>query len=74
MRWFYLAIVVLFISAAIVFSLQNTQSVTVAFLELALSAPLAVIIFVVYALGAATGGSLYALLRKSVQGSRRASK
>ncbi len=71
MRWLYLAVVVVFLGAAIVFASQNTQSVTVAFLEWALSAPLAVVIFVVYVLGAATGGSLYALLRRSVQGSRR---
>ena len=71
MRWVYLAIVVLFLAAAIVFSLQNTQSVTVAFLATAVSAPLALVVAVVYVLGAATGGSLYALLRKSVQGSRR---
>jgi uncharacterized integral membrane protein len=71
MRWLFLAIVVVFLVAAIVFAWQNTQSASVAFLEWAVTAPLAVIIFVVYVLGAATGGSLYALLRKSVQGSRR---
>lgn len=70
MRSVYLAIVVLFLAAAIVFALQNTQSVTVAFLATSVSAPLAAVVFVVYLLGAATGGSLYALLRKSVQGSR----
>ncbi len=73
MRWVYLAIVVVFVAAAIVFALQNMQSVAVAFLGLAISAPLAVVVFVVYVLGAATGGSLYALLRTSIKGSRRAS-
>ena len=72
MRWFYLAIVVVFLLVAIMFASQNTQSVTVAFLDGAVSAPFAVVIFVVYVLGAATGGSLYALLRRSVQRSRRA--
>ena len=70
MRWLYLAIVVVFVAAAIIFSLQNMQSVAVAFLASAISAPLAVVVFVVYVLGAATGGSLYALLRTSIQGSR----
>jgi lipopolysaccharide assembly protein A len=51
---------------------QNTQMVSVSFLASAIGAPLAIVVFVVYVLGAATGGSLYALLRKSVQGSRRA--
>jgi lipopolysaccharide assembly protein A len=72
MRWVYVTIVVLFVVAAVVFSLQNTQIVAVAFLASAISAPLAIIVFVVYVLGAVTGGSLFALLRRSVQGSRRA--
>ena len=54
MRWVYLAIVVVFVAAAIIFSLQNMQSVAVAFLALAISAPLAIVVFVVYVLGAAT--------------------
>jgi uncharacterized integral membrane protein len=73
MRWIYLAIVVAFVAAAIIFALQNMQIVAVAFLGLAISAPLAIVVFVVYVLGAATGGSLYALLRTSIKGSRRAS-
>jgi lipopolysaccharide assembly protein A len=42
------------------------------FLSLAITLPLAALAFVVYVLGALTGGSLYALLRRSVAGSRRA--
>ena len=72
MRWVYLAIVVLVAAATLIFALQNLQIVSVSFLASSLSAPLALLIFVVYLLGAATGGSLYALLRRSVQGSRRA--
>ena len=71
MRWLYLAIVVLFVAALIIFVFQNTQSVSTAFLSLRLTLPLAVLVFVVYVLGALTGGSLYALLRRSVAGSRR---
>jgi putative membrane protein len=72
-RWVYLAIVVLIVAATLIFALQNLQMVSVAFLASAISAPLALLIFVVYVLGAVTGGSLYALLRKSLQGSRRTS-
>ncbi len=72
MRWVYVAIAVLFVAATVVFSAQNTQTVSVSFLASSLSAPLALVVFVVYVLGAVTGGSLYALLRRSVQGSRRA--
>ena len=72
MRWLYLAIVVLFVAALIIFVFQNTQSVGVSFLALGVTLPLAVLVFVVYVLGALSGGSLYALLRRSVVGSRRA--
>ena len=70
MRWLYVAIVVLFVAALIIFIAQNTQSVSMSFLSLGVTLPLAVLVFVVYVLGALTGGSLYALLRRSVAGSR----
>ena len=72
MRWVYLAIVIVFVAALIIFVFQNTQSVNIAFLALGVTLPLAVLVFVVYVLGALSGGSLYALLRRSVAGSRRA--
>jgi lipopolysaccharide assembly protein A len=71
-RWFYLAIVIVFVSALIIFVFQNTQSVGISFLALSVTLPLAVLVFVVYVLGALSDGSLYALLRRSVAGSRRA--
>ena len=70
MRWLYLAIVVLFVAALIIFVFQNTESVSVSFLNGAITLPLAVVVFVVYVLGAMTGGSLYGLLRRSVAGAR----
>ncbi len=72
MRWFYLAIVALFVAALIIFVVQNTQSVGMSFLSFGVTLPLAVLVFIVYVLGALTGGSLYALIRRSVAGSRRA--
>jgi hypothetical protein len=42
----------------------------VAFLNLRLATPLAVLVAVIYLLGMATGGSLWALVRWAVQGSR----
>ena len=72
MRWFYLAIVLVFVVALIIFVFQNNASVDVSFLALGATLPLAVLVFVVYVLGALSGGSLYALLRRSVAGSRRA--
>jgi putative membrane protein len=72
-RAVYLAIVIVFVAALIIFVFQNTQSVNIAFLALGVTLPLAALVFVVYVLGALSGGSLYALLRRSVAGSRRAS-
>ncbi len=71
MRWIYLAIVVVFVAALIVFIFQNTQSVDVSFLALGATLPLAILVLVAYVLGALSGGSMYALLRRSVAGSRR---
>ena len=70
MRWVYLTLVILFAAATIIFVVQNVQVVTMSFLGLSVRAPLAVLAAVAYVLGTLTGGSLYALLRKSVQGSR----
>ena len=70
MRWIHLIVIVLFAAAIIVFAAQNLASVTMSFLGFSLHAPLAVLAAIVYLLGAVTGGSLLALLRKSVRGSR----
>jgi uncharacterized integral membrane protein len=71
MRWTYLAVIILFAAATIVFALQNLEIVTMSFLGFSARVPLALLVGVVYILGAATGGSLFALLRRSYEGSRR---
>lgn len=70
MRWIYMAVIVLFAVAILVFALQNLEPVTVSFLGSRIRAPLALLTIVIYVLGAVTGGSLLALLRRSYQGSR----
>jgi uncharacterized integral membrane protein len=72
-RAIYLAIIIIFVAALIIFLFQNTDSVSVSFLTLAISLPLAILVLIVYVLGAATGGSLFALLRRSYAGSWRSS-
>jgi putative membrane protein len=71
MRWIYLAVIILFAAAMIVFALQNLEIVTMAFLGFSARVPLALLVAVAYLLGTATGGSLFALLRRSYEGSRR---
>jgi len=71
MRWIYLAVIVLIAAATIIFALQNLEIVTMSFLGFNARVPLALLVAVTYLLGAATGGSLFALLRRSYEGSRR---
>jgi uncharacterized integral membrane protein len=70
MRWFYLTVVLLFVAATMIFALENVEAVTMSFLGLSIRAPLALLAAVAFVLGALTGGSVFALVRKSVQGSR----
>jgi lipopolysaccharide assembly protein A len=70
MRWIYLTVIVLFVAATILFGIQNLQVVTISFLGFGVRAPLAILAAIFYVLGAATGGSLFALLRRSIRRSR----
>jgi uncharacterized integral membrane protein len=71
MRWIYLAAIVVFAAAIVVFALQNLEAVTMTFPGFKVRAPLAVLAIVVYILGALTGSGLLALLRRSYHGSKR---
>jgi uncharacterized integral membrane protein len=71
MRWIHLSVVMLFVAFTLVFSVQNLEIVTMSFLSFNVRAPLALIIAVFYLLGMATGSSLWALLRRSIEASRR---
>jgi uncharacterized integral membrane protein len=70
MRWVHLTIIILFAAAMIIFAVQNRAPVTMSFLGFSIRAPLALLAAIVYLLGAVTGGSLFALLRRSVRASR----
>ncbi len=70
MRWIHLTIIGVFVAATILFGIQNLQLVTMSFLRFDVRAPLAILTAVFYLLGAATGGSLFALLRRSIHRSR----
>jgi lipopolysaccharide assembly protein A len=70
MRWIHLGIIILFAAATIIFALQNFDIVTMSLLGFNARVPLALVVAIAYLLGAATGGSLFALLRRSYEGSR----
>ena len=70
MRWIHIVVVALFVVATLVFVIQNFEVVTLSFLGFSARAPLALLIAIFYLLGMATGGSLFALLRRSIARSR----
>jgi lipopolysaccharide assembly protein A len=70
MRWVHLIIVIVFVAAIVLFVVQNVQMTTMSFLGFSIRAPLAVLAAVVYILGALTGGSLFALLRTTIRGTK----
>jgi putative membrane protein len=67
MRWVYLLVIILFALGTLIFAVQNLEAVTVSFLGFQSTTPLAVLTILVYILGAFTGGSLLALLRRSYE-------
>jgi lipopolysaccharide assembly protein A len=70
MRWVYLAIVIVFVAAILIFAFQNLGMVTMSFLGFSVNAPLAIVAAIVYVLGGFTGGSLFGLLRHSLRESK----
>jgi uncharacterized integral membrane protein len=70
MRWLHLAVIILFAAATTIFVAQNLGIVTISFLGSNGRIPLALLVGVVYLLGTVTGGSLFALLRRSYGRSR----
>jgi len=71
MRWLHLSVILLFGIATLIFAVQNFAVVNVTFLGFSARIPLAFLIAGIYLLGTATGGSLLALLRRSVVGMKR---
>jgi len=71
MRWFHLAVIILFAAVTATFAMQNFQMVTVSFLRIGAQMPLAFLVAIIYLLGAATGSSLFALLRRALEGAGR---
>ncbi len=70
MRWFHMAVMVVLVAATLIFAIQNFQSVAVSFLNFRINAPLALLVVVIYLLGMATGGSLWAFVRWALEGSK----
>lgn len=70
MRWFHIAVIAILALIIVLLTLQNFQSVTFSFLNFRMTMPLALFIPLIYVMGAATGGSLWGLIRWATAGAR----
>jgi uncharacterized integral membrane protein len=57
MRWVHLTVIILLAAATLLFVLQNRDVVTMSFLGFSVRAPLAILIAVVYVIGAVTAAA-----------------
>jgi len=64
-------IIVLFSAVILLFIVQNRDVVSLSFLHFNIRAPFALLVGIAYVVGALTGGSMLALLRRSYEGSKR---
>jgi len=71
MRFIYLVLLILLAAVTTLFALQNLQTITVSFLNWSVTLPIAVVIAGVYFLGMASGGSVLAFLRWTLQRSKK---
>jgi len=70
MRWINVIVVAMLVAAILLFAVQNFQITTVSFLNFQISAPLALLVAVVYLLGMVTGGSVWAMVRWAMEGTK----
>jgi uncharacterized integral membrane protein len=68
MRVFLGVILLVFLGAVCVFALQNTQPITVQFVNWSVTAPLAFLAVVIYLLGMISGSSVVGFMRRSIRG------
>ena len=69
MRWLHILVIALFVVGTFVFVIENFEIVTLSFLGFSARTRLGFLVVIFYLLGMVTGGSLFALLRRSIAGS-----
>lgn len=72
MRYLYIGLIVVFTALVLLFKIQNMESVTLTLFNASITLPVSVMLILIYLLGMATGGSLFALLRTGVRRARQA--
>jgi uncharacterized integral membrane protein len=63
MRWFHTIVVTGLAIIVLAFAVQNFQSTTISLFNIKMSAPLAIVVAIVYVAGMLTGGSVVSLFR-----------
>jgi lipopolysaccharide assembly protein A len=71
MRYVYATLIGVLIVIVVLFSLQNVSAVTISFLTMSATLPLALLVMLVYLSGVFTGGFVLALLRSWIHGASR---
>ncbi|WP_018871892.1 lipopolysaccharide assembly protein LapA domain-containing protein [Thioalkalivibrio sp. ALJ16] len=71
MRYVYSLLIIVFVAVVAIFAIQNLRLVTVNFLTLHVTLPLALLIVGIYLLGLVSGGALVALLKRWIRGASR---
>ena len=66
MRWFHTTVIAVLAIIVLAFAIQNFQNTTISLFNFQMSAPLAIIVVIVYLLGMLTGGSAVSLFRWAV--------
>lgn len=70
-RWFHIVVIAVLALVTLILAVQNLDSVTFSFLSFRLTVPLAILIVIIYVMGAATGSTLWGLIRWASAGARR---
>jgi putative membrane protein len=67
MKFIYIALIVVVTVAMLLFKFPTVEMVTLTFLSIATTLPLATVVIIVYIMGMVTGGALLALLRSMLR-------
>jgi len=71
MRYFHIGVVIVFTALVLLFMFQNLETATVSLFSSSITLPMSLLVFVIYALGMLTGGSLLALLKSAIRRARK---
>lgn len=71
MRYVYIVLSALLITAIVFFTIQNMQDLTVTLFSASITLPASLLIAIVYVLGMLTGGFMLSVARTWIQGAKR---